>query len=65
MELHPHPELLFELHPQFVAVKSLMVLPPKDFIYAIYYEQQQNLLRIKIKKLKKNKKIDTIYGQNT
>lgn len=25
IELHPHPELLFALHPQFVAVKSLIV----------------------------------------
>ncbi len=32
MELHPHPPLrLLVPHPQFVAVKSLIVLPPKFF----------------------------------
>ena len=37
MELHPHPELLFPPQPQFVAVKSLIILPPKFFIYGLYY----------------------------
>jgi len=33
MELHPHPllERLDVPHPQFVAVKSLIALPPKGF----------------------------------
>lgn len=36
-ELHPQPELLFVLQPQFVAVKSLIVLPPKwFFIFMVY-----------------------------
>ncbi len=40
MELHPHPHplLRFVLHPQFVAVKSLILFPPKIFfIYGLYY----------------------------
>jgi hypothetical protein len=38
MELHPHPLLRFVLHPQFVAVKSLILFPPKIFfIYGLYY----------------------------
>ena len=36
MELHPHPLLLFVPHPQFVAVKSLIVLPPKFFLFMVY-----------------------------
>lgn len=31
IELHPQPDLLLLPHPQFVAVKSLIVLPPKLF----------------------------------
>lgn len=42
MELHPNPLRLFVLHPQFVAVKSLIVFPPEInfFIYGLYYEAQ-------------------------
>ncbi len=36
MELHPHPLLLFVPHPQFVAVKSLIVFPPKFFLFMVY-----------------------------
>ncbi len=37
MELHPHPPLrLLVPHPQFVAVKSLIVLPPKFFLFMVY-----------------------------
>ncbi len=36
MELHPHPLLRFVLHPQFVAVKSLIVFPPKIFLFMLY-----------------------------
>ncbi len=31
IELHPQPDLLLLPQPQFVAVKSLIVLPPKIF----------------------------------
>lgn len=31
IELHPPPDLLLFPQPQFVAVKSLIVLPPKKF----------------------------------
>lgn len=40
MELHPHPllESVEAPHPHPVAVKSLIVLPPKGFIYGLSYE---------------------------
>ena len=44
MVLHPHPELedVLDVHPHPVAVKSLMVLPPKGFVvlcYIFFYNQ--------------------------
>lgn len=40
MELHPHPllESVEEPHPHPVAVKSLIALPPKGFVYGLSYE---------------------------
>ncbi len=40
MELHPHPLLAVVVpHPHPVAVKSLMILPPKRFLfYGLSYE---------------------------
>ena len=38
MVLHPHPELedVLDVHPHPVAVKSLMVLPPKECVVLCY-----------------------------
>ena len=37
MELHPHPLLRFVLHPQFVAVKSLIVyFLQRFFLFMVY-----------------------------
>jgi hypothetical protein len=36
IELHPQPDLVLVPQPQFVAVKSLIVLPPKIFLFMVY-----------------------------
>lgn len=51
MKLHPHPLLLETLpHPHPVAVKSLIMLPPKGFIYDLSYVA--GLVCVSIKKQK-------------
>lgn len=58
MVLHPHPELedVLDVHPHPVAVKSLMVLPPKGFVVLWYILCRQACMCFREKKkiFKKN-----------